>query len=161
VATLKINGRDVEVPPAWAEASLLTFLRDQLGLTGTKYGCGGGFCGACTVHVNGQAARSCLLSVSLLGQASVTTIEGLASLRGAEAGALHPVQQAFLDEAVPQCGYCQPGQVMTASAFLAGNPQPTEAEVALAMDGNLCRCGTHARIRRAVLRAARAGGGDA
>jgi isoquinoline 1-oxidoreductase alpha subunit len=146
---VEINGRKVEVPAAWQDVSLLSFLRDHLGLTGTKFGCGGGFCGACTVHLNDEAVRACLVPVAVVGDRAVTTIEGLA---GDEP--LHPVQQAWKEGSVPQCGYCQPGQMMTAAAFLEGNPSPTEEEVASAMSGNLCRCGTYLRIRRAVLRAA-------
>ena len=146
---MEINGRRVEVPAAWQDASLLSFLRDHLGLTGTKFGCGGGFCGACTVHLDGEAVRACLIPVAGVGDGAVTTIEGLA---GAET--LHPVQQAWKEGSVPQCGYCQPGQMMAAAAFLERNPSPTEEEVASAMSGNLCRCGTYLRIRRAVLRAA-------
>ena len=146
---MKINGADVEVPETWAEASLLTFLRDRLGLTGAKYGCGKGYCGACTVHVNGNPARSCLLPLAGLADAEVTTIEGLASDAG-----LHPVQQAWVELSVPQCGYCQPGQIMSAAALLERNPDPDETAVTEAMSGNLCRCGTYPRIRQAVLRAA-------
>ena len=146
---MRINDETVSVPGEWREASLLTFLRDYLGLTGTKFGCGAGFCGACTVHLDGKAALSCLVPVSALGGRSITTIEGL---RGADS--LHPVQQAWQECSVPQCGYCQPGQIMKAAAFLDENPRPSEAEAQQAMSSNLCRCGTYARIRKAVLRAA-------
>ena len=146
---MKVNGETVSVPAAWREASLLTFLRDHLGLTGTKFGCGGGFCGACTVHLDGQAAFSCLVPVSAVDWHSIVTIEGLGS-----ADSLDPVQQAWKECSVPQCGYCQPGQIMKAAAFLDENPSPSEAEVQQAMSSNLCRCGTYARIRKAVLRAA-------
>jgi isoquinoline 1-oxidoreductase alpha subunit len=146
---MKINDQDVSVPEAWREASLLEFLRDHLGLTGAKYGCGIGQCGACTVHVDGAAVRSCLLPVGSVEAREVRTIEGLGS-----ADALHPVQQAWREASVPQCGYCQPGQMMTAAALLTNNAAPSEAEVTQAMNGNLCRCGTYVRIRAAVFRAA-------
>lgn len=146
---MRINGSEETVPSEWEDASLLVFLRDRLGFTGTKFGCGRGLCGACTVHIEGRAVRSCSVQVSDVGDRSVTTIEGLAADE-----ALHPVQQAWKEGSVPQCGYCQPGQMMMAAAFLAENQQPTEAEVSLAMSGNLCRCGTYLRIRQAVLRAA-------
>jgi aerobic-type carbon monoxide dehydrogenase small subunit (CoxS/CutS family) len=146
---MRINGEVVAVPAEWRDASLLTFLRDHLGMTGTKFGCGGGFCGACTVHLDGEAAFACLLPVSALEGRSITTIEGLAGR-----DALHPVQQAWVEGAVPQCGYCQPGQIMKAAAFLESNPAPTREEVERAMSTNLCRCGTYVRIRTAVLRAA-------
>jgi isoquinoline 1-oxidoreductase alpha subunit len=131
---------------------LLWVLRDILGLTGTKYSCGIGQCGACTVHLDGQAVRSCTLPVSEAAGKKITTIEGL------EAEGLHPVQQAWLTENVPQCGYCQPGQIMTAVALLAENPNPSDDEIDAAMSGNLCRCGTYQRIRRAIHRAAKEGG---
>jgi isoquinoline 1-oxidoreductase alpha subunit len=149
---MKINGEKVLVPEAWREATLLTFLRDHLGLTGTKFGCGGGFCGACTIHLDGRAVRACLVPVGAVGERSVTTIESLGSAEG-----LHPVQRAWKELSVPQCGYCQPGQIMTAVAYLASRgakrEPPTEEEVRTAMSGNLCRCGTYTRIREAVLRA--------
>jgi isoquinoline 1-oxidoreductase subunit alpha len=144
---LKVNGavHEVAVDP---EMPLLWALRDVLGLTGTKYGCGMALCGACTVHLDGQAVRSCVLPVSAVGERAVTTIEGL----GGEM--LHPCQQAWIDADVVQCGYCQPGQIMQCAALLAVKPRPTGEEVDLAMSGNLCRCGTYARIRVAVQRAA-------
>lgn len=145
--TLTINGRIYETEAA-AEVPLLWVLRDELGLTGTKYGCGRGICGACAVHLDGEAVPSCVVPVSAVGERAVTTIEGLAS------DSLHPLQEAWLAERVSQCGYCQPGQIMTAAALLAGNQNPTEADVTRAMTGTLCRCGTYLRIRRAVLRAA-------
>ena len=145
-----INGEPASVPDEWQEASLLEFLREYLGLTGSKYSCGKGICGACTVHIDGSAVRACVVPVTALtGQERVTTIEGL----GRE-GELHPVQQAWREMAVPQCGYCQPGQMMTAAAFLADNPDPDESDVATAMSANLCRCGTYTRIRSGVLYAA-------
>lgn len=145
---LVVNGdaHDVDVSPA---TPLLWILRDTLGLTGTKYGCGIGQCGACTVHLDGQAVRSCVMPVSAVGAGRVTTIEGLARNAG------HPVWKAWIAEQVPQCGYCQPGQVMQAAALLAGNPHPTEEQIDRAMTGNICRCATYQRIRRAIHRASR------
>jgi len=142
----RLNGeeREVDADPAMP---LLWLLRDDLGLTGTKFGCGIGQCGACTVHVDGVAARSCLLPVGELAGRAVTTIEGLSP------DGRHPVQRAWVEHAVPQCGYCQSGQVMAAAALLARRPAPGEAEIESAMT-NLCRCGTYEGIRRAVRRAA-------
>lgn len=150
--TFRVNGseRKVNVSP---EMPLLWVLRDTLALTGTKFGCGAGLCGACTVHVDGAAVRSCSTPVKMVEGKSVTTIEGL-SANGA-----HPVQQAWIAEDVPQCGYCQPGQIMAAAAMLAKSPHPTEEEVERTMAGNLCRCGTYDRIRKAIQRAANGGGG--
>jgi isoquinoline 1-oxidoreductase alpha subunit len=144
---LRVNGREAEVsaPP---DMPLLWVLRDLLGLTGTKYGCGLAQCGACTVHVGGNATRSCVLPVGALGDREVTTIEGLS------ADGTHPVQRAWVECDVVQCGYCQSGQVMTCAALLARLPSPTEAQIDGAMAGNLCRCGTYARIKTAVRRAA-------
>jgi isoquinoline 1-oxidoreductase alpha subunit len=146
---LKINDKGYEIPQLWQEAPLLTVLRDLLGLTGTKFGCGKGICGACTIHLDGQATRSCVLPVSAALGKSITTIEGLAT-----AGQLHPVQQAWKEESVPQCGYCQSGQIMTAAALLSTTPAPSNAQVIEAMSDNLCRCGTYGRIRAGVMRAA-------
>ncbi|MDG1570846.1 (2Fe-2S)-binding protein [Robiginitalea sp. M366] len=148
--TLNINGttREVDVDPT---TPLLWVLRDHLSLVGTKYGCGIAQCGACTVHLNGNAVRSCSLPVSSVGNQEVTTIEGIS-----EHGD-HPVQQAWLEEDVPQCGYCQAGQIMTATALLKQNPSPTDAEIEMAMNGNICRCGTYVRIKKAVKRAADSG----
>jgi isoquinoline 1-oxidoreductase alpha subunit len=145
--TLTVNGRSrrVSLPP---DTPLLWVLRDTLGLTGTKYGCGIGQCGACTVHLGGAAVRACVTPVGSIGARPVVTIEGL-SPNGS-----HPVQRAWLAEDVPQCGYCQAGQIMTAAALLHSNPHPTDAEIEAAMQPNLCRCGTYQRIRRAVQRAA-------
>ncbi|HEY7126223.1 MAG TPA: (2Fe-2S)-binding protein [Ktedonobacterales bacterium] len=145
--TLTINGQahTVSVEP---EMPLLWVLRDVLGLTGTKFGCGVGQCGACTVHVNGAATRSCITPVVSVGDKQVTTIEGLSPNRS------HPLQRAWIAEEVPQCGYCQPGQLMAAAALLAQTPAPSDAEIDAAMSGNLCRCGTYQRIRRAIHRAA-------
>jgi isoquinoline 1-oxidoreductase alpha subunit len=136
----------VDVDPAMP---LLWVLRDILGLTGTKYGCGLGQCGSCTVHLDGRAVRSCTLPVSEAAGKQITTIEGLVD---------HPLQRAWLAERVPQCGYCQPGQIMTAAALLAENPNPGDDEIDAAMSGNLCRCGTYQRIRRAIHRTAQEGG---
>jgi isoquinoline 1-oxidoreductase alpha subunit len=136
------------------DVRLLDVLRDELGLRGTKYGCGRGLCGACTIHLDGVAIRSCQIPAGAALGRRVTTIEGLAGSR--TDGRLHPVQEAWIAEAVPQCGYCQPGQIMTAAALLARNPDPSDAELRGELSGNLCRCGTYPRIRRAVLRAAEA-----
>ncbi len=130
------------------ETPLLWVLRDTLGLTGTKFGCGMGLCGACTVHLDGDAARSCQTSVGSVGAKKITTIEGLSTDRS------HPVQKAWIAEQVPQCGYCQSGQIMQAVAFLTKNPHPTRDEIDQAMSGNICRCGTYQRIRRAIQQAA-------
>jgi aerobic-type carbon monoxide dehydrogenase small subunit (CoxS/CutS family) len=148
VAKLRVNGKTVEIPAARGETTLLWFLRDELGLTGTKYGCGLGVCGACTVHMDGTAARACLVSLEAAFDRDITTIEGLSH------DASHPLQRAWVAEQVPQCGYCQSGQIMQAAALLAATPHPTDAEIATAMEGNLCRCGTYTRIRRAIRRAA-------
>jgi isoquinoline 1-oxidoreductase alpha subunit len=147
---LDVNGRsfEVDVPK---ETPLLWVIREEVGLTGTKYGCGGSFCGACTVHVDGMAKRSCVTSVGDVVGKTVTTIEGLA-----QDGKLHPVQQAWVDENVPQCGFCQSGQIMSATALLAKRRAPTDDEIDAAMSANLCRCGTYPRIRKAIHRAAHA-----
>jgi isoquinoline 1-oxidoreductase alpha subunit len=141
--TLSINGKPTNVDVA-ADTPLLWVLRDNLKLVGTKFGCGIAQCGACTVHLNGNAVRSCNLPVSSLGAAKITTIEGLS-----EKGD-HPLQQAWEEVDVPQCGYCQAGQIMTAAAFLKKNPNPTLDEIETAMNGNLCRCAAYHRIREAV-----------
>ena len=143
---LTVNGetRRVDVPP---EMPLLWVLRDFLGLTGAKYGCGRGLCGACTVHVDGQATRSCLMTVAALDGRAVTTIEGLGR---SHAEGLHPVQSAWIEADVPQCGFCQAGQVMQAASLLATHAQPTRSQVDRAMAGNLCRCGTYTRVRSAI-----------
>ena len=140
---LKVNGknREVDVDPS---TPLLWVLREHLQLVGTKYGCGIAVCGSCTIHMDGVAVRSCQLPVSLVGNKAITTIEGL-SERGD-----HPVQKAWLEEDVPQCGYCQAGQIMTASALLEANPNPSDEEIDAAMDGNICRCGTYVRIKKAI-----------
>lgn len=149
--TLRINGseRKVSVAP---ETPLLWVLRDTLRLTGTKFGCGAGLCGACTVHADGVALRSCSTPVSQAVGKNITTIEGL------PANGLHPVQQAWIAEQVPQCGYCQTGQIMAAAALLAKTPQPSDDQINEAMSGNICRCGTYDRIRKAIHRAAAGGG---
>lgn len=141
--TLNINGKtqEVDVDPT---TPMLWVLRDHLKLVGTKYGCGIAQCGACTVHLDDNAVRSCQLPVSAVGEQKITTIEGLS-----EHGT-HPVQKAWLEVDVPQCGYCQAGQIMTASALLKKNPNPTDAEIDTAMNGNICRCGTYLRIKKAV-----------
>ena len=147
MVTLNINGHDhsVDVPN---DTPLLWVVREHLQMTGTKFGCGAGLCGACTVHLNGEAVRSCQTAVSQASGKKITTIEGL------DPKGDHPLQRAWIAEQVPQCGYCQSGQIMQAAALLAKNPDPTKAEVVAHMDGNLCRCMTYARIQRAVLRAA-------
>ena len=141
--TLKINGASHSVDAA-PDTPLLWVLRDHLNLVGTKYGCGLGLCGACTVHVNGEAVRSCQLPVSTLGARAVTTVEGI------DPAGAHAVQEAWNEVDVPQCGYCQSGQIMSATALLAKTPQPSDDQIDAAMAGNLCRCGTYARIRKAV-----------
>ena len=141
---LTVNGNDVEVTSE-ADTPLLWVLRDELNLVGTKYGCGIAQCGACTVHLDGRATRSCVTPVSAVANRKIQTIEGQAT----EAG-LTPVQQAWLETDVAQCGYCQSGQIMTATALLAQNPHPSDREIDAAMAGNICRCGTYPRIRKAV-----------
>ncbi len=147
--TLTVNGqsRTVDVAP---DTPLLWVLRDSLELVGTKYGCGVGACGACTVHLNGVPTRACMTPVSTVGRMKVTTIEGLA----ADANKLHPIQQAWSELDVAQCGYCQAGQIMTAAALLKDNPKPTDEDIDGAMAGNLCRCATYMRIRQGIKRAA-------
>ena len=148
---LSVNGQSRSVAVT-ADMPLLWVLRDTLELRGTKFGCGRGVCGACTVLIDGVATRSCMTPVGSLGVRRVTTIEGLAP-----AGRLHPVQAAWIEEDVPQCGYCQAGQILTAVALLATNPQPSDDDIRETMSNNLCRCGTYLRIRSGVRRAARAG----
>lgn len=149
VFNLNVNGKvqKVDVDPAMP---LLWVLRDVLGLTGTKFGCGMALCGSCTVHLDGDAVRSCITAVSAVGARKVTTIEGLSRDRS------HPVQQAWIAEEVPQCGYCQSGMIMTAAALLARKPKPTEQDLNIALGGHICRCGTYERIRKAMARAASA-----
>lgn len=148
--TLTVNGKPYSVDVA-PETPLLWVLRERLGLTGTKFGCGMGLCGSCTVHIEGRAVRSCTTRVSAVAGRKVTTIEGLS------ADGSHPVQQAWMALDVPQCGYCQAGQIMSAAALLKEKPSPTDAEIADAMVGNLCRCGTYMRIRAAIKQAAAMG----
>ena len=145
--TLNVNGstHTIDVAP---DTPLLWAIRDNIGLTGTKFGCGMALCGACTVHLDGQPTRSCVTPVSAVGTKKVTTIEGLSPEGN------HPVQQAWIAEDVPQCGYCQSGQIMSAAALLAKTPHPTDADIDAAMSGNICRCGTYQRIRAAIHRAA-------
>jgi len=145
---LNINGKtqQVDVDPS---TPMLWVLRDNLDLVGTKYGCGIGQCGSCTIHLNGIAVRSCQVSVSAVGSSEITTIEGLSE------NGDHPVQKAWLEHDVPQCGYCQAGQIMSASALLKANPHPTDEEIESVMDGNLCRCGTYVRIKQAIKTAAK------
>jgi isoquinoline 1-oxidoreductase subunit alpha len=147
--SLTVNGKryDVDVSP---EMPLLWVIRDTIGLTGTKFGCGLSQCGACTVHLDGKPARSCVTPLSSVGAKKITTIEGLSPTSS------HALQLAWIAEQVPQCGYCQSGQLMSAAALLAGNPNPTDADIDAAMSGNICRCGTYQRIRRAIHRAAKA-----
>ncbi len=145
--TFTLNGKNqtVDVSP---DMPLLWVLRDTLNMTGTKFGCGMALCGACTVHINGEAARSCQTAISSVAGKKVTTIEGLS------ADGTHPVQQAWIAEDVPQCGYCQSGQIMSAVALLTKKPNPSDADIDDAMSGNICRCGTYQRIRKAIHRAA-------
>ena len=153
--TFWVNGerQTVDVDPA---KPLLWVLREQLALTGTKFGCGIAQCGACTVHIDGVAMRSCVTPVSDVDGRQVTTIEGLSS----ESGELHPLQQAWIDHQVPQCGYCQSGQLMSATALLANNPNPSDADIDAAMSGNICRCGMYGRIREAIKAAGVASASD-
>ncbi|EAR14318.1 MULTISPECIES: (2Fe-2S)-binding protein [Robiginitalea] len=147
VYNLKINGTSMEVD-ADPSTPLLWVLRDHLNMVGTKYGCGIAQCGACTVHLGDTATRSCSLPVSSVGDQEVTTIEGLSE------NGDHPVQKAWLEVDVPQCGYCQAGQIMSAAALLKGNPNPSDADIESAMNGNICRCGTYVRIKKAIRMAA-------
>jgi isoquinoline 1-oxidoreductase subunit alpha len=153
--TLEVNGTKAEVDVP-ADTPLLWVLREELGLIGTKFGCGMALCGACTVHLDGQAVRACVLPVADAAGRSIRTIEGLSGqgVPGAADPALHPVQQAWIDENVPQCGYCQIGQIMSATALLAARPRPTDEDIDAAMSANICRCGTYQRIRKAIHRAA-------
>jgi isoquinoline 1-oxidoreductase alpha subunit len=147
MVTLTVNGATQNID-ADADTPLLWVLRDHLSLTGTKYGCGMALCGACTVHVDGAAVRSCVLPLKAVEGKRVTTIEGLSKDRS------HPAQRAWIESDVPQCGYCQSGQIMSAAALLGTNPSPSDADIDAALAGNICRCGTYVRIRKAVHRAA-------
>lgn len=151
--TITVNGEEqtVDVP---SDTPLLWVLRDELGLTGTKFGCGIAQCGACTVHLDGQATRSCITTIASADGSEVVTIEGLSE------NGDHPVQQAWIEEDVPQCGYCQSGQIMLAAALLEYYPNPSDEEIDASMAANLCRCGTYVQIRKAVKRAAQMQGGD-
>ena len=151
--TLTVNGREHTVD-VLEDTPLLWVLRDALGMTGTKFGCGVAQCGACTVHMNGAPIRACVTPVAAVVGSAITTIEGLS-----EDGS-HPLQRAWIEEDVPQCGYCQSGQLMSAAALLARTSRPTDADIDAAMAGNVCRCGTYGRIRRAIHRAANETGGD-
>lgn len=148
---LTVNGADVDIdaPP---DTPLIWILRETLGLTSAKFGCGSGICGSCTVHVNGRAARSCVVPIASVEGAVVTTLEGLARSAGLGPNELHPVQEAWIAQQVPQCGYCQPGMIMAAAALLAENPNPADEDIAGAMT-NICRCGTYNRVRAAIRRA--------
>jgi len=150
MVSFSLNDKPVSVE-ADSKTPLLWVIRDHIGLTGTKYGCGAALCGACTVHVNGRAQRSCVTPISSVENAKVVTIEGLSP------NSSHPLQKAWIAEEVPQCGYCQSGQIMTAAALLAANPKPTREQIVQAMDGNICRCGTYNRIIAAVERASKEG----
>ncbi len=146
--TVKVNGQmhDVDVE---GDTPVLWVLRDVLGMTGTKFGCGVALCGACTIHIDGEPARSCITATEDIGTSEITTIEAIGTTApGAK------IQKAWLDREVPQCGYCQSGQIMSATALLAGNPHPADAEIDAAMSGNICRCGTYVRIRDAIKHAA-------
>jgi aerobic-type carbon monoxide dehydrogenase small subunit (CoxS/CutS family) len=151
MAQLRVNGTTIEIPSGKGDTTLLWYLRDELGLTGTKYGCGAGVCGACTVHMDGSAVRACLVKLAAAFDHEITTIEGLSR------DASHPLQRAWIAEQVPQCGYCQSGQIMQAAALLATTPHPSDVEIATAMDGNLCRCGTYPRIAEAIRSVAQRG----
>ena len=147
---LTVNGEQRHVAEEWQDETLLTVLREHLGLTGSRFSCGIGQCGACLVHIEGSPVSSCLVPIKDVAGKSVLTIEGLAS----EDGSLHPLQQAWLDASVPQCGYCQSGQIMQALALLQRNPDPDDTDIDTAMSGNLCRCGTYDRIRSSIKAAA-------
>jgi aerobic-type carbon monoxide dehydrogenase small subunit (CoxS/CutS family) len=150
--TLTVNGRTLEVD-ASPDTPLLWVLRDHLGLRGTKFGCGMALCGACTVHVDGEAVRSCVTRAAEVERRAVTTIEGLSP------DGSHPLQKAWIEESVPQCGYCQSGQIMSAAALLRARPKPTDEDIDAVMSANLCRCGTYPRIRRCIHKVAEQGAG--
>jgi isoquinoline 1-oxidoreductase subunit alpha len=151
---INVNGENREISDIDPTTPLLWALRDHLGMVGTKFGCGKGLCGACTVHLNGTAIRSCSTPVSAVNGLNVTTIEGLAK----DEDHLHPLQEAWMEHDVPQCGYCQAGQMMNAASLLATNPKPSDSDIDNAMAGNICRCGTYQRIRKAIHTAAEKGG---
>jgi len=151
--TITVNGEEKQIQSD-PDTPLLWVLRDELGLKGSKFGCGVGHCGACTVHMNGEPLRSCAVAVDLVAGTEITTIEGLPDREGN----LHPVQQAWMEHSVPQCGYCQSGQIMSAVALLKHNPSPDDDDIKIAMAGNLCRCGTYSRIKDAIKSVA--GSGD-
>jgi isoquinoline 1-oxidoreductase alpha subunit len=151
--TIKVNGVD-QMADVDGDTPLLWVLRDVLGMTGTKFGCGMALCGACTVHMDGNPIRSCITSIDSVGTAAITTIEAIGDTPAGK-----KIQQAWLDMEVVQCGYCQSGQIMSAAALLAGNPHPSDADIDSAMSGNICRCGTYVRIRAAIKQAALAGAG--
>jgi isoquinoline 1-oxidoreductase alpha subunit len=151
---VKVNGNTHSVDVD-GDTPLLWVLRDVLGMTGTKFGCGMALCGACTVHIDGQPVRSCITTIDSVGTSAITTIEAVGRTPAGQA-----VQKAWLDLDVPQCGYCQSGQIMSASALIADNPHPTDADIDAAMSGNLCRCGTYTRIRAAIKQAAQSKGGE-
>ncbi|MCI3132746.1 (2Fe-2S)-binding protein [Phenylobacterium aquaticum] len=146
MTTFQLNGKSV-TPKSPDDTPLLWVIRDEMGLTGSKFGCGIGQCGACTVHVDGQAVRSCVTPVNVVDGSKVTTIEGL------DPHGRHPLQLAWIEDQVPQCGYCQSGQIMQAASLLAGTPHPTDDEIEAAMNGNLCRCMAYVRIKKAIKRA--------
>ena len=147
---LKVNGIERQVETEWRKETLLTVLREHFGLTGSRFSCGVGQCGACLVHIDGMPVASCLMPATEAVDKNILTIEGLATREGT----LHPLQQAWIDENVPQCGYCQSGQIMQALALLENNPDPDDNDINLAMNANLCRCGTYDRIRKSIKRAA-------
>ena len=149
---ISINGENTNVEGVPEDMPLLWVLRDIVGLHGTKFGCGKGLCGACTVHLDGKAVRSCMIPITIASGKSVTTIEGLSE------NGDHPVQQAWVENNVPQCGYCQAGQIMNAAALLKDNPNPSEQDIINGMNGNICRCGTYNRIKEAIQSAAKNGG---
>lgn len=150
---LRVNDKTVDISPQWREETLLQVLRESLGLVGTKFGCGAGLCGACTVLLDGEPVRSCLMPVSAAAGKDIQTVEGLAPQ-----GQLHPVQQTWLNAGIPQCGYCQSGQILATVALLRRSPRPTAQQIDQALVGHLCRCGTQPRVRQVIEQLAKAGG---